>query len=149
MNAASAAKQRRERRWLIGSSIFIALVILAALVLTSIGHTEDPFASMSDIVDMHQMLAETNQSNPVDVLTDFSDTSSVPANSIRNAGITWSAFGDVLYDLWFICAATAVIIVFSYLMKWLKGLSLLKRRLSSSPTSSPTRLSRKQAPPTT
>lgn len=32
-------------------------------------------------------------------------------------GIQWSNIGDVLYNLWFICAATAVFIVVQYLFK--------------------------------
>jgi len=130
MNVKNAAqiRQRKERKWLIGSAIFVVLVILAGLVLTATKHTEDPFANMSDIVDMRQMLATTNQA---DVLAGADPAAPVPANSIRSAGITWSAFGEVLYDLWFMCAATAGVIVISYLIKALAGLTA--RRIGMTP----------------
>ena len=137
-------RQRKERRWLIGSLIFVALVILTGLVLTVTGHTEDPFANMSDIVDMRQMLSETNSTDQADVFSDSGDAAIVPANSIRNAGIDWSAFGEVLYDLWFICAATAAVIVLSYLAKWLAGVTGLRRRSSTAPV----KPSRRSTPPT-
>jgi|GEM_PF-2725281 len=145
MNA-NAAKQRKERARLRGSVIFILFVILTGLVLTATHHTEDPIANMSDIIDMRQMLADAKQSSEVTVgdAPLGNDPTSVPANSIRNAGITWSALGEVVYDLWFMCAATAAVIVCSYLLKWLKGLSGVKRL----PPSAVVQPTRRQRPPT-
>jgi len=46
--------------------------------------------------------------------------------------ISWSDFGDVLYDLWFICAVTAVFIVVQWVFKF--SLKQLKRRLPRAAT---------------
>ena len=133
----NTAQQRKQRTRLIGIVVFIALVLVSGFVFTSTGKTDDPFTNMSDIVDMRQMLADTQQGDSLPQVGDVAaggggSDLAIPTESASNSGmtITWSAGGEVLYDLWFICATTAVFIVFSYFIKWLVKQVPQKNRLS-------------------
>jgi len=135
----NTAKQNKQRTLLIGIAAFLILVIVGGLVLKVTGTTDDPFMNMSDIVDMRQMLAQTQQSDTLPQV-DTAASSDLASPPSPKAGITWSASGEVLYDLWFICATTAIVIVCSYLIKWLVK-SLSRKRLPA-PSPAPANHSR-------
>jgi len=113
----NAVKQRKQRTQFIGVIGFIIFVILTGLIFKATGKLDDPIANMSDIVEMREMLAETQQDDAATQVDEGIGEDLV--NAKTGYAITWSAGGEVLYDLWFICAVTAVFIVVSYLLKWI------------------------------
>ena len=127
----NTAKQQKKKTRLIGIAIFICFVIISGLALKITGKTDDPFTNMSDIVDMRQMLAQTNPSDSLPQVNGSADSdvaSPISADNHNNS-ITWSAWGEVMYDLWFICATTAVVIVCNYPVTWF--VKLLSRKPST------------------
>lgn len=114
---ASAAKQRKQRTQLVGVIGFILFVIVTGLIFKAADKLDDPFANMSDIVEMRAMLAETQQDDAANQVDESIGEDLV--NAKTGYALTWSAGGEVLYDLWFICAVTAVFIVVSYFLKWI------------------------------
>ena len=133
MTGATNAKQRKERRWLTGSAIFVTLVFLTGFVFAAFELADDPFVNMSDIASMRQMLAETEQ-NPDALLLEPADVAEQPAaRAARRASPSprWAKRSTTLRDL---CAATAVVIGISYLiklLKWVAGAPARRRAAAS------------------
>jgi peptidoglycan/LPS O-acetylase OafA/YrhL len=126
----SSARRRKERSRLAGLLALLATVIIVGLALTATNNVEDPFASMSDIVQMRQMLDETGLEAAAPKATDVAVIAARPeeASDAPAIAITWAALGEVFYDLWFMCAMTAAVIIVSYPVGWLVRRTSRKQR---------------------
>jgi hypothetical protein len=74
---------------------------------------------------------ELSTSNTVAATSSGTDTIALPDRGGDQNSIAWSDIGDVLYNLWFICATTVVFIVVQYLFKF--ALNQFKRRMPRTP----------------
>jgi hypothetical protein len=108
------SKQRWGRDELIRFTLFLVLIALGWIGLSWAGYTENPVESMRSLVEVYQIL----QLNPSTILPDSSGSVGLFTD------FDWSAFPDVLYDIWFICLITAVVILINrlvvHLTKYLK-----------------------------
>lgn len=91
----------------------------AAIDLTALSETENQFQLPS-----LQSLDTSTTANDADTLDDGAFDG---ANLRDRNAISWADIGDVLYDLWFICATTAVFIVVQFVFKL--TLKQIKHRL--------------------
>ena len=97
-------------------------MLAGGFALSATGNTEDPVASMTDIVDMRQMLAESEldaAAIPIDEGIDSELELPAMAPAVPSSTMTWSAINEVLYDLWYLVAATVALILVSQLLGWL------------------------------
>lgn len=123
---------RRKRRWQIGILIFIALVIISGFALAQSGHMENPFQVFSMLGVGN---AEGRPERDFEPAGEGQHQAGQPPTAPRSEAfgrhgsegdrgggttIAWSQIGDVLFDIWFICAVTAVVIVVSYPLGWFR-----------------------------
>ena len=102
------------------SLTFLLFVIISGSALTNMGYTENPFESIAAAVEIQQMSWETALEPEATFAADMEIV--LPEQEIGKESdwqITWSAFGDVLYDLWFLCAATIFVLLIRYPVGWL------------------------------
>jgi uncharacterized protein with FMN-binding domain len=106
-------KQRKERRWFFSSAIFIALVIVTGVLLRSSIVEDDPFVNMSDIARTWSQLNESSTSDdPVVVAaTEAVDAAvrEVTTGTRRNPDISANTLRDVAFNIWYLCAAAAIV----------------------------------------
>lgn len=127
------AKSRQRGPRPLAVAVFLALVLAGGYALSTTGNTEDPLASMTDIVDMRQMLAESELDAvafPADEAVDGGLLLPEEAPAVPSKTMTLSAIGEVVYDLWYLCAATAAFILLSQMLGWVIRQVSQRRRLS-------------------
>jgi hypothetical protein len=102
-----------KRRWLLGGTeqfiLFLLLITLGWVLLAQADYIENPIQSLRSIVEVYNAL----QAKPA----------TIPPPSSEVPGFftdfDWSAWPDLLYDVWFICLITATIIMLTHLFAWL------------------------------
>lgn len=90
--------------------IFVALVVICGGALSATGNFENPVKAMRDMIELNQLLLTPADDSFSDDFADDSAFADMPDPA--NHGINWAQFGNVVFDLWFIFAATAFVIVF-------------------------------------
>lgn len=105
---------------------FLLFVIISGYALTSTGYNENPFESIMAAVEIQQLswgpaaidLPEPTFAAETEIVFPDQQIGKTSGKSSKWQ-ITWSAFGDLLYDLWFICAATAFVLLIRHPVGWL------------------------------
>lgn len=119
MSVNTMTKQTRSTIWQIA---FLLFVVLSGYALTTTGYSENPFDSIMAAIEIRQLAQESAE---IDLPAPTFDTDIeivFPEQEIGKASnwqISWSAFGDVLYDIWFLCAATAFVLLVRHPVRWL------------------------------
>lgn len=97
--------------------LFIALVVVSGYALVATGHFSNPFAFLST-TQGGEHRPEGNLQPPsggTQVRPARSNNSAAPVGEgggdMNAVNISWSQLGDVLFNVWFLCATTAVLIV--------------------------------------
>ncbi len=123
MTTLQLTKQDKSRLWLIASFFF---VVLSGLALSRLGYAENPFDTIEAAIEIRQLEQANDDLNlPAPTFADSAETDIeiiFPDQQVGKTSdwhITWSAFGDVLFDLWFICAAILFIIFIRHPIGWL------------------------------
>jgi len=123
--------RRRKSNGLIGIVIFIAFVGLSGFALAATGQFSNPFGFLIQAQGRGEGRPPMGDANggtrPVRSFNGGTgSTNTTPSGSTNvaqvppageqgsggeQASINWSQLGNVLFDLWFLCATTAVVIV--------------------------------------
>lgn len=122
-------------RWI---AIFIMIVGLTGLGLAATGHLSNPFgflsqgqghaegrpANSANLTTANQATGSQNASAPTNAQTP-------PGGGSNQASINWSQIGDVAFNLWYLFATTAVIIIVQkgggYLIRHMKQIGQRKQ----------------------
>jgi hypothetical protein len=105
--------------------VFVLLVVVVGVVLSATDNFDSPFAAISELTAVNnlvegQQVADDSTIQPLPPMEGL-DNAPLDANQgqdmmaldgEQDAGnIDWSLIGNVLFNLWFFCVATAVIVV--------------------------------------
>ena len=112
----------KKRKGLIAALVFLVLVIAGGVLLSTSGNWENPFASV--LGEQHReggegappTRSEGSGESPAGRAEPPSDRPAM-GGSNETIQIAWSQFGHVLYNLWFLFAASAVMMVIGISIK--------------------------------
>jgi len=105
-----------------GIAVFILLVTLSGSVLAATGNFNNPFWIFMQTTHQRDALItrEAGEEPPV-------DSGSFQAEERGEGSISWSNIGGVLFNVWFLFAVTAVIIVIQYPLRLV--MKFIRRRI--------------------
>jgi hypothetical protein len=121
MNAVISKKpivsRKRKSTNVLPIILFIALVVFAGIGLAATGHLSNPFGFLTQsqrhaggppMSANNQVAANSNASGNAQFSARGTDDGGGDSSSIS---IDWSQITTVLFNLWYLCATTAVVIV--------------------------------------
>lgn len=103
----------RKRKSTLPILLFIALVALTGYGLATTGHLNNPFAFLSQTQgDRRPANFDSRSTGDAPATPQFAQRGEGgPDEGGSTISINWSQAGDVLFNLWYLAATTAVVIV--------------------------------------
>lgn len=124
-------KQLRKR---LGSIVFIIVVALSGMALAASGNLRNPLTAISEFTTLVGGSTSTQGGAggaPSGEMRGAPPSGEMPAGGGDASGIQWNQLGAVLYNLWVIAAASAIVMVVGPAVGWsIKGLGRATKRLT-------------------
>ncbi len=134
--------RKRSTRRLIGMILFVLVVAVSGYALSASGNLSNPFTAVSQMA----ALLSGSTTAPGEMGAGSGETRGAPPSGERPAGggemgsdqsaIQWSQIGAVLYNVWVIAAASAVMMLVGPVIGW--GIKQFRRGIQRlTPTRAP------------
>jgi hypothetical protein len=111
-------------------AIFIVLVVITGFIFVATGNFDNPLTEISDTITFGNLIQEQPAPTSGDLASDTTPITVEGTDvdtAVPDKGIDWSQFGSVLFNIWFLCAVTAVVIVLQQVLVFIKRRLILTR----------------------
>lgn len=119
-----AKKQRSPLRKYIGIALFLVLLAVSGYGLVATGNFRNPFTAVTQMLSGGGSGGEFTRQAPTGETS--SEVRQPPQGGTRSEGgsesqttVTWSEIGGMLFNLWFMAAISAVIMLIHYPLEFL------------------------------
>lgn len=105
-----------KHKGLIAALVFFTMIVVGGVGLVASGNWENPFAVLTQSTsggDMSERGAPPESTTTTESTTGASERAAMSEGSSGGIAISWSQLGNVLYNVWFLFAAAAVVMVIS------------------------------------